>query len=250
MKKLFIATLLLLFSSQLYAKSLTLSEFRKMHRNMLLSEFKTLYKERHIGSHKAQLRAKYRRIKRVSHTKLYHKSHHMKSNDERGDTVQMSMDEASYTLMKHTSNANMQMQANSNLEAMKAHKEEGMPKKPFDNMVDDYLQPQGDMTDNHPQQNEDTKPYISKEDANIESQPQVNMPSGYDETPSITQPKEPQSGDNDMMQEGNEQSGEGELLPESSEDNSYSDDIKGGTMSSDKEGSRVRPLYANPWRRR
>ena len=112
--KTFIVLILFLFSTLSFADTLTMSKFREMHRQDLLSNFKTLYKQRHITAHKANLRHKYKRVKKVSHQNLRTHTH-------------------SRTQMPETPPAMMQTEANKHLEFSKEHgkREIGNIPRPF-----------------------------------------------------------------------------------------------------------------------
>lgn len=240
MKTLLLFTLLLL--SSLQATSLTLSEFRQMHRSVLLSEFKSLYKQRHLGAHKAALRAKYRRIKKVSHTTLHQHISQM-SSKEGGENMGMSSE--LYTTMEHTSNANMQMQANNNYEAMKEHT---MPKvdvdKPFSQEQhqnsgngENTLNPS--MSENEPPNSIQPETETGQEPImQEESMPTTNEPvngGGDEQKPIVTMPDEEQSTTpSEPMQE----------------DDTMDSVTSGDSFNNEGKTPKVRSLYANPWRRR
>jgi len=165
MKTAIIGWILVLHVSFLYAESMSMKEFRVMQRQLVLSDFKALYKQRHILEHKAQLKRKYHRVKKMQTpsmlNKLYSK-HDIKSVDS----------------TETTQNSTMQIKANHDIEYMKNMESVGsnQPKPIFPSQLEPIQPSQPEPT--QPSQPEPTQP----------SQPEPIQPT----QPVPTQPSQPE----------------------------------------------------------
>jgi hypothetical protein len=105
MKKMILIFITIFYAQQLSAAPLSMSEFRKAQRQYVLADFKALYKKRHLWAHKAELRRRYKHVKKISHSGILNNSYHPQDKIVPEDTKQ----------------ASMQTIANSNLQIIKEH---------------------------------------------------------------------------------------------------------------------------------
>jgi len=248
--------IILLFSTIFYvislnASTLSMSEFRKIQREYVLSEFKALYKKRNISAHKAQLRHKYTRVKKISHSGILNNYHIQNENIKTPDI----------TISEAADQTSMQSVANYNLQLIdKYHTQEqthnsiptDIPTKPTE-IIDSSTAT--DNQNNFPNMDSDTgnKPDIPNQNIDNHSQipkPVTEITSGgttpvsHTETPSSTQkpPQNTQINGSNPVVSTTPSDTPSQVMDEVSD--SHTENFDSFSAGS------VRPMYANPWKRR
>ncbi len=178
-----ITLLILSFSVVLHAQTLSMSEFRKAQRQYVLADFKALYKQRHISSHKAKLRQKHERVKKISHSGIL-------MNQYQQETEQKSHTKAQNAQSHQPSmpqNASMQTQANYEIPGIQQHKNQHgntptpnntQPSEPqFNPNNTQPIEPQFHPTDPHIPNNTSTQnPNISTPISSVDTPVQHTNP--------------------------------------------------------------------------
>ena len=111
MKKIILFFIATVYVTLLHANMM--SDFRRSQRHLVLADFKALYKQRHLSSHKAELRHKYKRVKKISHSGVLEHYHH---TDTKVDNTSTYMPDS-----MDTQNVSMQTEANHDLQTIEEH---------------------------------------------------------------------------------------------------------------------------------
>jgi hypothetical protein len=108
MKKTILFLAILFSAVFVHADGVGMAEFRKAQRQLVLADFKTLYKQRHLSAHKAQLRHKHRRVKKIAHQTVLQNVHKPSLQEK----TQIDITADGDVSQAHFENAAMQTQAN------------------------------------------------------------------------------------------------------------------------------------------
>jgi len=115
MKKLILFLIILSVAVSAHAKGAGMPEFRLEQRRLVLADFKALYKQRHLSSHKAQLHYKHSRVKKLTHsTVLRHR--YKPSLQENMHNAEAGITASSDVSRMHFENAMIQTQANHDMD--------------------------------------------------------------------------------------------------------------------------------------
>ena len=222
MKKLILFFTTLFLTTALGANIVSMSDFRKAQRQLVLADSKTLYKQRHLSSHKAQLRHKYSRVKKVSHSGVL--------DHYRPNMIKEQKEEISELVMSsHTENASMQTEANYDLHIIQQHNKDLSYKPDIhtenNNQNDGHTEiPATGINDNIPSNTTDN---------NQNNAIQENGHSGISNTV-----------ENDGTHNSLSDSQLDNIINSNNEENQNTQNHSTSTVPN------IRSLYANPWKRR
>ncbi len=254
MRKLVFVFITVFCVTHIYAGTINMSDFRKSQRLSVLKDFKAVYKQRHLSSHKAKLRRKYNRVKKVSHSGILD-YHNPIDIDKKTDITVNDITEM------NTQNASIQIDANykdvnSITDEIKYenNKPENTqtPNNEINNNPLSDTKPENTQTPNSEINNNplsDTKP----ENTQTSNSEINNNPLADTKSENIDQ-----SITTDIKVENTEKSLSSDTKSESIEQSqAQNSDIQNITKDEPKAQSNVkvdkinvRSLYANPWRRR
>ncbi|OQX57590.1 MAG: hypothetical protein B5M52_07090 [Helicobacteraceae bacterium 4484_230] len=114
MKKTILFLIMLFFAVFAHAEGMSIVEFRKAQRQLVLTDFKTLYKQRHLSAHKAQLRYKHKRVKKLAHPTVLQNRYKPLLQEK----TQIDVTADGDVSQVHFENAAMQTQANHDMDTV------------------------------------------------------------------------------------------------------------------------------------
>lgn len=242
MKTVMTLLILIITSSSLQATSLSMSQFKKVHRQMVLSDFKSLFKKRHMGTHKAQLRHKYSRVKSVQHPSILNNRPRPRPMEHKDEN----------TNKNKNKNPSMQIPANKNFNTIQHNPQD--TRNPFirPHNVDQPINKRPDVLENRPQvtppQEHIPNTDVGNRPTQLPNPTKVDMPLQDTQNmesmkPEVSQPKENVNERPTNTQENTESSNEMQ------EDMNPNEMQQNNTQNEDRPKG-VRSLNANVWGRR
>lgn len=218
----------------LYAASGSMAAFRLQQRQLVLAEFKALYKQRHFYAHRAKLLRHHRRVHTVSRN-----DHLQRKMWENGSDAMMEHSDVEVcdTVWSDGSGSRIKTQANRDMEYIEQH-DGKMDRRPW------QMQEGGDTMPDAPTEeggHDDPIPSMPTDGngGNVPAYPTGPDNSGTD-MPEHGLPTTPQTDPTDTM-----------TTTQSLESGTTDNPVPGvSAMDSGKADEGLRPQFADPWRRR